>query len=67
MVLFRETDASISATSLYNVISLGGRQSSPPGQRGGGDTASNMPFDLLNVIINMSKSWMTNNIITYVQ
>lgn len=68
MVLFRETDAHISATSIYNhVIPLGGRQNSPPSQKGGGGTSSNMRFHLPNVVINMPKSWMTNNIITYVQ
>ena len=35
MILFREVDASICATSVYNhVISLEGRQNSPPGQKG---------------------------------
>lgn len=62
--LFRETGASISATSFYNkVIALGGRQNSPPGQNGGGDTSSNMRFDLLNAMTNMPNSWMT----TYMQ
>lgn len=64
MVLFRETDASVSATSIYNnVISLGGRQNSPPGQKGGGGTYTNMRFDLLNATTNIPKCWMT----TYMQ
>lgn len=68
MVLFGEMDVSLSATFIYNnVISLGGRQNSPPGQKGGGGTSSNMHFDLLNAVINVPKSWMTNNIITYVK
>jgi len=64
MVLFRETDASISAVSFYNNgISLGGRQNSPPGQKGGGGTSSNMCCDLLNDMTDMPKCWMT----TYMQ
>lgn len=64
MVLFREMGASISATSIYNnVISRGGWQNSPPGQKGGGGTSSNMCFDLLNAMTNMPNGWMT----TYMQ
>lgn len=60
MVLFKETDASISATSIYNpVISPGGRQNAPPGQEGGGGTSINMCFDLLSAMTSMAKSWMS--------
>lgn len=68
MVLFGEMDVSLSATFIYNnVISLWDRQISPPGQKGGGGTSSNMHFDLQSAVIDVPKSWMTNNIITDVK